>query len=104
MARASTQRRDPGQQTIRSGAPTSWRHQIAKHKVLWGTSALAVAAVAAAAAALWPRHPGPTPPPPVSTVSQNERACLLSDHGQPASATVFADLQHAAASHGSVNL
>lgn len=104
MTRESTDRRCPRQQTAKSGSPITSRHRTTAGKALWGGISLGAAATVALATALWPQHSGPTPPRPVSTVSQNQRACLLSDHGQPASSSVFADLQRAATTHGHVNV
>jgi hypothetical protein len=56
-------------------------------------------------AALWVgRTPHqPTPPPPVSTIAQNARACLLDD-SSAAGAAAWRDLQQAAAGIGGVNV
>jgi hypothetical protein len=46
----------------------------------------------------------PSPPTPASTVADNKNACLLADADQPQSASVFADLQQAAATLGRINV
>ena len=65
---------------------------------------LAAIAVAVVIALSLTRHSAPAPPAAVSTVAENRRACLLSDPGQAASATVFAGLQQAAKTRGGVNV
>ena len=71
--------------------------------VIGFVAALAVTAAVVVTLALT-RHPAPAAPTAVSTVAENRRACLLSDPGQAASATVFSGMQQAAQSRGGVNV
>lgn len=104
MTRASTRPPRPGPHTARYRPTSTWHSRFAQHKKLWGTVTLVFAAAAVSLVALWPQHPGPTPPRPVSTVAQNQRACLLADRDQLATSNVLADLQRAATIHGHVNV
>lgn len=68
------------------------------------TAAILLIASVVSITVLAHHRPGNAAPRTVSTVSKNQRVCLLSDAAQPSSTKVFGFMQHAATDDGHINV